>query len=548
MTARTDAKIREWIDTAPGLRLNPDDHYGLQCVDLVDAYAEAIFNVPWSKSMGAVQGAKQLLDAAPDEFWIRIDNDANNPDLIPQSGDIFVFGGTPGVNDWGHTGVVDQAYADGMWAIQQDGFAQPLINVDGGWYSNKPAQRVWLPYWQKGTGSLIGWLRPREEKVVGYTPPAPPVAVQDLPLLGYQRTTVADARVGYRKQPDAGAELIQWFEPDHTYDFKGFVRRDSGIWFVGRYTDGFSKATGYTDEGTHDLQDLTDHFFPPLPDPKPAPAPQPEQPAVVEPNFPHMNGIDVSVYQESANLQDFDSDFYAIKATEGGGDWRDPALASNIAEARLTGKPICFYHYARPLVSAGNTAKEEARSFLAAIAPYLQPGDRAALDWEAENQDRTDWAEEWLDIVAAATNSEPLIYLNAAAINGADWSRVEVKCPLWFAGGSLYGNQIDGFTPLPVAGAQTTWEKGVRMWQYSGKGRLPGYGGDLDINVWYGTAEDWRAGGAKKLTTPEPQPEPTPEPAPAPEPEPTTAPQVDDAAKFAAWIGPWLYSQYQSQK
>lgn len=543
MTAKTDAEIREWIDTAPGLKLNPDQHYGLQCVDLVDAYAEAIFNVPWSKSVGGVQGAKQLLDAAPDEFWIRIDNDPDNQDLIPQTGDVFVFGGTPGVNDWGHTGVVDQAFANGMWAVQQDGFAPPLVFVDDSWYSDKPAQRVWLPYWQRGTGSLIGWLRPREEKVVGYVPPAPPLQIVPDVLLGYQRTTVPDAKVGYRKQPDAGAELIQWLEPDHIYDFKGYVRRDSGIWFVGRYTDGFAKATGFIDEGTHDLQDLTEHFFPSLP----APAPQPEQPpAVVEPEFPHLNGIDVSVHQESANLQDFDADFIIIKATEGGGNWDDDALASNVAEARLSGKLVGFYHFARPLASAGNTAAEEARSFLDVIRPYLQPGDRVFLDWEAENQDRTDWAEEWLDIVADGTRSTPAIYLNATSINLADWSKVEAKYPLWFAGGALYGSSIEGFLPLPIKGTQTVWLGGVCMWQYSGKGRLPGYGGDLDINIWYGTAEDWRAGGAKAAlpqVPAEPQPEPQPEPE-APDPEP----EIDDAAKFAAWIGPWLYSQYQAQK
>lgn len=86
-------------------------------------------------------------------------------------------------------------------------------------------------------------------------------------LAGFQRTTVPNARVGFRVGPAAASELIKWLEPDSIYDFKGYVRRDGDHWFVGRYTDGFAWRGGFVDEGTHDLEDLTDILFPP-----PAPA------------------------------------------------------------------------------------------------------------------------------------------------------------------------------------------------------------------------------------------------------------------------------------
>lgn len=82
-------------------------------------------------------------------------------------------------------------------------------------------------------------------------------------LAGFQRTTVPNAKVGFRVGPSASAELIKWLEPDSIYDFKGYVRRDGDHWFVGRYTDGFAWRGGFVDEGTHDLEDLTDIFFPP---------------------------------------------------------------------------------------------------------------------------------------------------------------------------------------------------------------------------------------------------------------------------------------------
>ena len=66
--------------------MNPDGAYGYQCVDLVDAYGQAIFGVPWNVCVGGVIGAKQLLDAAPDKYWIRVDNNPADPNLIPPRG------------------------------------------------------------------------------------------------------------------------------------------------------------------------------------------------------------------------------------------------------------------------------------------------------------------------------------------------------------------------------------------------------------------------------------------------------------------------------
>jgi GH25 family lysozyme M1 (1,4-beta-N-acetylmuramidase) len=220
--------------------------------------------------------------------------------------------------------------------------------------------------------------------------------------------------------------------------------------------------------------------------------------------LPYLNGIDVASYQESAALQTIDSDFFIIKASEGVG-WGDPALASNVAEARLSGKPVGFYHYARPLATPENTAKAEAVSFLERVKPYLLPGDLLALDWEAENQDRTDWALEFLHMVKEATGAIPLLYASQSVINTNDWSAVEKEFPLWIA---AYGfnDQTVGFKP-PTSGMTIPWTAGIAMWQYTSKGRLNNYGGDLDFNIWYGSRDDWIEVGARtRLEEPAPNP------------------------------------------
>jgi hypothetical protein len=156
----------EWFNTILGTKLDPDGHYGLQCVDLVDHYAQYIFGVPWQQCVGGVNGAKDLMRVAPSEYWIKIYNDPNNPNQIPERGDVFVFGGDY-LNEFGHTGATDYASLLQLDVVQQDGFAKPRRWVDGAYYSDKPAHRATLGYYQLGTGELLGWLRPRPEKIIG---------------------------------------------------------------------------------------------------------------------------------------------------------------------------------------------------------------------------------------------------------------------------------------------------------------------------------------------------------------------------------------------
>jgi hypothetical protein len=154
--------IDNWFASAVGTKMNPDGHYGLQCVDAVDYYAEFIFGVPWNISVGGVNGANNLLDVAPDEYWIRIDYFHG---FVPQYGDVLVFAGDV-YNQWGHTAVTLSATATRITVVQQDGFAAPLKWVDGAQYSDKPAHVAYLNYSANGTGPLMGVLRPRPEKLI----------------------------------------------------------------------------------------------------------------------------------------------------------------------------------------------------------------------------------------------------------------------------------------------------------------------------------------------------------------------------------------------
>lgn len=157
--------IETFLKSGPGRRMNPDGSYGLQCVDTVDLYGQELFGVPWQQCVGGVNGARQLLDVMPREFWDITWNDPNDPNLLPARGDVVVYDGDR-YNEFGHTGIALAAMPAWMDILQQDGFAPPTKFVDGGWYSDKPATVARLGYNQQYTGPLKGWASPRREKFV----------------------------------------------------------------------------------------------------------------------------------------------------------------------------------------------------------------------------------------------------------------------------------------------------------------------------------------------------------------------------------------------
>lgn len=253
----TNPEIVEWIRTAPGVKMNPDNYYGLQCVDLANQYAMDIFGIAARVAFTGVTGARQLLDAASDAYFIRTDNDPNNPNLIPKQGDVVVWGGSA-INQWGHVAVVDSADQNGMWVIQQDGFAAPLKWANGAMYSDKPAHRAYLPYYGAGTGMVKGWLTPRENKIVGYKAPTP-AAPKAPSLTSLQRLAVEGAN--YRPEPNTNKEPTQTFHAGDVLNFVGFVHGstppggNSDIWLKG-IGGGYvhvSAVVGGSEKGLPDL-------------------------------------------------------------------------------------------------------------------------------------------------------------------------------------------------------------------------------------------------------------------------------------------------------
>ncbi len=343
------------------------------------------------------------------------------------------------------------------------------------------------------------------------TPPAVPTEAD--------RTRTAGATpINQRKLPFTGSDVVRVIPAGSKEIFTGYVLGDSiegiNIWF--KDAQGYVWAGAFTSQSVTGLPKLATPakpapviVTPPIITPPPVvimPDPEPDIPTPIV----TLKGIDISGHQPGISIMNLDTDFVIIKASEGV-DWEDPQLKNHIANARAANKLVGFYHFARPLATVQNTAKAEADSFIKIIKPHLKDGDVLVLDWEAENQSNTIWAEAWLDQVKAETGASPLIYMNLSTANAYNWTRVSGSYKLWLA--QYLSTAKQGWGPSSTHGNAINWD--VVMWQYTSAGNISGWSGDLDLNVFYGNETKWKALGAV-LPPVAPLPDPEPDPIPVP--------------------------------
>lgn len=198
-----------------------------------------------------------------------------------------------------------------------------------------------------------------------------------------------------------------------------------------------------------------------------------------------MNGIDISSYQGSLDLANISYDFVLIKATEGT-SYVNPMCDTHFQEAKAAGKKRAVYHF----TNFGNPIAE-ADFFVDNCRGYI--GDAIfVLDWEGSSVGATDWALEFLQRVESLIGYKPAIYMSEWVENHYDWSAVVANDNgLWMAKYSDY--EIDNNYDMSNAGQPPNllhWPF-YFMWQWTSKGHLNGYAGDLDCDIAYLEPAQW---------------------------------------------------------
>lgn len=206
-----------------------------------------------------------------------------------------------------------------------------------------------------------------------------------------------------------------------------------------------------------------------------------------------QNGIDISNHQGSMDLakvlKQTKTDFVICKATEGL-KFVDKFCDKFMIIAQGAGKQVGFYHFARP---EWNSAKAEAEFFLRQTKGYFGKGI-PVLDWESSGKSNVKWAKEWLDYIYEKTGVKPVIYMSESVVNAYNWKAVaDTGYGLWVARYRDYN--IDRNYDMSTCGKKPVvkWWSFYTMWQWTSVGRLDGYSGNLDCDVFYGDGNAWDA-------------------------------------------------------
>lgn len=199
--------------------------------------------------------------------------------------------------------------------------------------------------------------------------------------------------------------------------------------------------------------------------------------------------IDISDHQAGIDLSRLDIHGVIIKATEGT-SFTSGQYDIQYRQAQHVGLLRGVYHYACP---SQNTAVDEASYFVSvARASIEDPSTVVVLDYEDTITDPV-WACEWLTEVHRQTGKRPLIYMSESVVNAHDWLPViSLGTRLWVA---KYVNDLpyyDWRPSTPPLLPDVTWgDTGYVLWQFTARGWLDGYGGDIDCDWFYGTRQDW---------------------------------------------------------
>ena len=210
-----------------------------------------------------------------------------------------------------------------------------------------------------------------------------------------------------------------------------------------------------------------------------------------------MNGIDISRWQKDIQLSRVPCDFVIVKATQGTG-YVSPTYKQQITSAEELGKYLGVYHYA----SSGGAAAE-AEHFLQTVADYIGKAI-LVLDWEGEqnaNFNNPSYALDFLNYVKKRTGVTPFIYMSKSVCRQYKW---DASFPLWCA--QYRNQQPSGYQAQPWTDAKGfgVWQS-PKIFQYSSKGQLDGYSGNLDLDIAYMDGAEWLSYAQGKVIVKEPE-------------------------------------------
>lgn len=221
-------------------------------------------------------------------------------------------------------------------------------------------------------------------------------------------------------------------------------------------------------------------------------------------------GVDVSDHQPRFDWLAYAAAghrFAFTKATEG-----RTFVASTLAGNRRQMADVglihrSFYHFARPDTQGGDEAdaRAEAAHLVRTVGP-LSPGEGLMLDYEPgagllSKEAHQDWCIAFVDAVEAALPGlagRVVFYAPRSLLRAMKTDRLVTRCPAlnvaaFGVNDGAQHPQSLGLTSFP--GRVDRWRVPT-FWQFTSRGRVAGFPGNVDLNRFGGSNDDLAALGA----------------------------------------------------
>ena len=206
-----------------------------------------------------------------------------------------------------------------------------------------------------------------------------------------------------------------------------------------------------------------------------------------------LNGIDISSHQKTLRPSQVDADFIIIKSTQGT-TYINQYYKQHYEQAKKAGKLLGLYHYID-----GSGAKAQAKFFVDSVIAVNGIGE-AILAGDQQSYQNSKWGDAnyvktFMDEVYNLTGVKPFLYTSHGYC--ADYNNCS-NYPLWGAQYANYNITYYQSSPWEDGKPWGNWGDKPTIRQYQGEGgRVKGYSGAVDLNLFYGTRDDW-----KKWATP----------------------------------------------
>lgn len=211
--------------------------------------------------------------------------------------------------------------------------------------------------------------------------------------------------------------------------------------------------------------------------------------------------VDVASHQAGIVTGALDCDAVICKATEGTG-YVNPYCDEHYQSAKAAGKLLGVYHYA-----SGGNPEAEAEFFINNVQGYLHEAI-LVLDWESGDNAAwgdSSWVARFCAHVVALTGINPMIYVQRSAAN---------QC----VGLGDYGIWLAEYPDYARRGwgdyVEPNYSGDCAMHQFTSSGAISGWSGPLDLSLFFGDENAWRAYAGVSISAPSVQSEPVAQPEP----------------------------------